>query len=334
MALWRFGALALYDMDGAPTERSQASAQIAGWINAPAQSELRAARPVRGEIGILVAPETQIFSTLQNGNSDFYANAARGAYRAFLDSNIQADFASPAQLDRYELIYLPHPLMLGDETARLLTDWVKRGGALVSEGAPGYFGERGRAGTRQPNLGLDALFGAAQSAIEFTPDLLGNLTFAVGEQSDLRGGVLRQDYRVTTGVVAGHYEDGGVAVVDNAFGAGRTRLIGTCAGAGYWTHSDAPTRAFLASLLSWAGCGPRLRCSDNRVKARLHQSENATFLWLINPEREPVRAQISFAAPRGNGEPRVLWGEGWESASASQVTATVAPRDALVLQLT
>ena len=45
-------------------------------------------------------------------------------------------------------------------------------GTLVMEGCPGYFGDNGHVGVVQPNLGLDALFGAKEDYVEFTPDIL------------------------------------------------------------------------------------------------------------------------------------------------------------------
>ena len=70
------------------------------------------------------------------------------------------------------MLYLPFPLMLSRATAERLRAWVEAGGTLIAEGCPGYFGDHGHVGTVQPNHGLDALFGARESYVEFTPDLL------------------------------------------------------------------------------------------------------------------------------------------------------------------
>jgi beta-galactosidase len=50
---------------------------------------------------------------------------------------------------------------------------------LINEGYPGYFGDAGRVGTTQPNLGLDKVFGARETYVQFTPDLLAKLTATV-----------------------------------------------------------------------------------------------------------------------------------------------------------
>jgi beta-galactosidase len=126
-------------------------------------------------------------------------------------------------IDEYDFLYLPFPMMLTRQTADKLRAWVAAGGTLVSEGCPGYFGDRGHVGTVQPNLGLDELFGARESYVEFTPDLLEGLMFLLGPSTDLKRGlaissfqarrpdgtlgrptVLDEDVPVESGVVSAH----------------------------------------------------------------------------------------------------------------------------------
>jgi beta-galactosidase len=68
---------------------------------------------------------------------------------------------------------------------------------LVSEGLPAYFGDHGRVGPKQPNYGLDQL-GARESYVEFTPDLLDNLTLQVQGRS-LFGRYFLQEYEAAGG---------------------------------------------------------------------------------------------------------------------------------------
>ena len=58
-----------------------------------------------------------------------------------------------------------------------------------------------------------------------------------------------------------------VAAVDNAFGKGRTLLIGTMIGAGHAAHGGAGFRPaisapFFADLLRFGGQAQHVRCSD------------------------------------------------------------------------
>lgn len=153
------------------------TSKIAKWVSAPEQEKLWQSRPIKGEVGIIYAPETQLFTYAQQGSTTYYAQSIQGAYQGFFDNNIQADWVHINHIDEYDFLYLPFPVMLTQETADKLRAWVDAGGTLVSEGCPGYFGDRGHVGAVQPNLGLDELFGVRESYVEFTPDLLGNLKF-------------------------------------------------------------------------------------------------------------------------------------------------------------
>jgi beta-galactosidase len=246
-----FGAFGMYGMDGSRTPRSEMTGRLATWASDPAQETLWRARPVLGEVAILFCPESNLFNQLQQGSTDWYAEAARGAYQGFFDLNVQPDWlhvddliSADGQPAPYRLIYLPFPVHLRSSTAQKLRAWVEQGGVLVSEGCPAYFGDRGHVGTVQPNLGLDALFGAREAYVEFTPDISDDVTFSFDAAADagarLPGALHLQAYAPTTGRAAGAFAeaygyanllDGAAAVVEHSFGAGRTLLIGCSPGA-------------------------------------------------------------------------------------------------------
>jgi len=282
-------------------------------------------------------PETQIFSYAQQGDTGFYARSMQGAYQAFFDQNIQADWVHIDHIAEYDALYLPFPVMLTQQTADRLRQWVEAGGALIAEGCPAYFGDRGHVGTTQPNLGLDELFGARESYVEFTPDLLGDLRVHL-QGMPVWGGIFMQAYEPTTGTPIGWYEDGRVAAVDHACGRGRTRLIGTMAGAGYAAHRDDrfPTgepAAFWTAALSFAGKTQHVRCSNPRVKARLHDGTGGTYLWVANPTRRPLPVRLELGAAWGPySSCRSLWG-GEASADGRFITLTAPARDVAVLAL-
>ena len=54
-------------MDGSPNDRSEMVSVLAKWANHPDQEELWNARPVRGDMGMLVVPESQIQCYLLEG---------------------------------------------------------------------------------------------------------------------------------------------------------------------------------------------------------------------------------------------------------------------------
>jgi beta-galactosidase len=321
-----FGAFGPFAMDGSATPRSEMAGKLAHWANA--NPDLWKSRPVKGDIGIIFAPESERFNFAQQGNTSNYAESARGAYMAFFDSNVQPDWVHIDNIDEYPAVYLPYPVMLTRKTADHLRAYVQNGGLLISEGLPAYFGDGLHAGEQQPNLGLAEVFGASEADVEFTPDLLENLTVKMGSRT-IGGRYFKQVYRPAGGSAIGQYGDGSVAAIENHFGNGRAILIGTFPGAAYFKKPNADARAFFAALLPKK---QRVTITDTSVTARLHEGGGGAVLWIVNPNRQPK----TVAATVDGGS----WSTGrdiWESApaqvSGSTVRVTVAARDAAVIRL-
>jgi beta-galactosidase len=328
-----FGAFGAYGMDGSRTDRSRMASQIAKWANSPKQRDVWNARPIRGDIGIVIIPESQIYCYAQQGRTDYYTQSLRGAYQGFFASNIQPDWVRLDHIDEYEILYLPFPYMMNQATAECLKRWVSNGGILVSEGCPGYFGDRGRVGEKQPNLGLDELFGATEAYVEFTPDLLADLRVNISGIPTW-GGLFLQAYEPTSGEAVGWYSDGKVAVVDNCYGRGRTRLIGTFPGMGQWSHPDNGNQAFFADILKWAGKTQQVSCSDPRVTVRLHSGEGGTYIWATNPTYKRLKVHVRLSKEWGPFERSALhWGVSEPEAHGRLIVLTVDARDAVGARL-
>src|SRR5262249_22871314 len=177
------------------------------------------------------------------------------------------------------------------DTAAKLRRYVEDGGTLISEGLPAYFGDHGRAGQKQPNYGLDELFGARERYVEFTPDLLEKLTLEVrGKQID--GRYFLQEYETAGGQAAGRYTNGHIAAVESHHGKGRTLLIGTFPGGGYYLHHSPSARAFFADLLKLADVPPKVHTDNPNVQARLHAGGGGDYLWVVNPSRAAAKVSV------------------------------------------
>jgi len=339
-----FGAFGPMGMDGSVTPQAEMAGQLARWTNS--HGEIWKSRPVKGDVGIVFVEESEDFNGVQSGGggagggrggagggtaAGAYSQSAQGAYQAFFDSNIQADFVSIDDIGEYPLIYLPFPEMLKKATAEKLRDYVAKGGKLVSEGCPGYFGDGGTVGTVQPNLGLDQLFGARESYVQFTPDLLTKLTLTVRDKQ-IGGQYFLQEYRLAGGQAAGQYANSHIAAVENTTGAGKTLLIGTFPGGAYFRGHAPATREFFAGLLAWAGVQQQVKSSDPEVKVRLHRGAGGTYLWVVNPTRTARTVKISL--PAGFQTAVELWQESSRPAvSGNTVAVTVEDRNAAVIRL-
>ncbi|HEY4200697.1 MAG TPA: alpha-amylase family protein [Devosiaceae bacterium] len=328
-----FGAFGAYGMDGSRTDRSEMTAKVAKWANASAQEKLFRLNPVKGEVGLIYAPETQIEEFALVGSMQRYTQAMRGAYQGFFENNIQADFVHIDDIDQYDFLYLPYPIMLKRPSADKLAAWVRNGGKLVSEGLPAYFGEHSHVGPTQPNFGLDALFGAKERDVVFAPDILGDLKLEVlGHQ--IEAGGFKQTYTATTGKDAGHYKDGTVAAIEAKAGKGATLLVGTFPSLGFFNHHSDGGRDFFRHLLDWAGKRRRVISSNSAVIARLHEGEAGRALWLLNPSRNSQQGTIAIDGIPALKDVTVCWGDkGSVRLEGGTLSATVGARDALVMWL-
>lgn len=326
-----FGAFGPFGMDGSVTPRAEMAGQFARWANSHA--DIWKSHPVKGDIGLVFAPESELFNYVQQGDTNFYAQSIRGAYQAFFDSNIQADFVALDDLAEYKIVYLPYPVMLKKETVAKLRAYVEQGGTLISEGLPAYFGDHGHAGETQPNYGLDELFGARERYVEFTPDLLEKLTLTVNGHP-INGRYFLQEYAPTGGRAVGQYANGHVAAVENQRGSGRTLLVGTFPGAGYYLHHSAESKAFFAELLKFASVQPQTQSDNAAVQSRLHTGPGGNYLWLTNPARSAATITVSIGerGPQFQSATDV-WANRQLSVSGRRITVTLPPRDGAVIVL-
>jgi beta-galactosidase len=324
-----FGAFGPFAMDGSVTPRAEMAGKVAKWANG--HRELWWTKPVKGEVGLVFVPEAELFNYVQQGDTAYYAQSMKGAYQAFFDQNIQADFVALEDIGEYKLVYLAYPVMLKPETARRLVEYVRGGGTLVCEGCPGYFGEHGHVGTVQPNMGLDALFGAREKFVEFDPDLSEQMTLEV-KGTKIFGRYFRQEYELMGGTGVGTYADGSVAAVENTLGKGRTLLIGTFPAAGYYLHHGVATRELFAGFLKMAGVTQQVTVSDAAVQARVHTGEGGAQVWVTNPTREVKAVEVTLA----EGEfatAQDVWGGAAIAVNRRVLKMTVPARDAVVAEL-
>lgn len=326
-----FGAFGPMGMDGSVTPEAEMAGKIARWTNS--HPDLWRSNTVRGDVGLLFVPESEIFDYVQRENTTFYSNSIRGAYQAFFASNIQPDFVALENVDEYRLIYLPFPIMLTAETVKKLRNYVEKGGTLVCEGLPAYFGDHGHVGEVQPNLGLDELFGARQSYVEFVPDIEGDLKFKVKGKT-IFGSYFRQNYMLNGGRDVGNYEDGTVAAVEHTFGRGRTLLLGSFPGAGYFNHHSKETQELFADFLDLAGVQQAVRTDDLALTARIHQGAGGTYLWVVNPSHQDRSAKITMAAEYGTfSKGDDIWLNRSSTVVGSDVNVAVGARNASVIRL-
>ncbi|GHV40304.1 beta-galactosidase [Spirochaetia bacterium] len=328
-----FDGYGWYNLDGSRSPRSEEVKKIGAWANDKKNRDLWNAQPVRGELGLLLLDDAEIFCYSFYGSTEYYSLAYQGAYEAFLDCNIQADPIRLNHINDYKIIYAPFPVSLSDDVVEKLTAWVDQGGVLCFEGCPGYFSAEGHAFAKQPARGLDALIGAKQDEVSFGPDMWHGLEFS-SAQGRCGGGVFRQSYLPEKGKATAWYDDGKAAVIENAYGKGKVRTVGTMAGYGYKLGYKAEYLNYFSSLLPFAGRVPLVRSDYNSgLISRIWANKTDVYLWCINrrPYSQDVVLELndkyfspSRAEPLRGGEAQ---------AAGNYLRFTVSGRDASVYRL-
>ncbi len=274
----------LCNIDGSPSVRTDQASEFA---ELTVQNELiRESKPLPGELAILVLPESQIFTQVADRNTGNYSCTVKGAYRAFSEAGYQVDFATISQLDAYDLIYLPFPLMIEEEHARRLRLYVAGGGRIISEAHPALFGNNGMLQTNAPGYGLDEVFGVKiRRSPETQERLESNIIWG---KNEIACAVHRQDVELAGAGILARFNDEKPAITKNRFGKGEAVLIGTYAGLSAEWGSEA-AKFLLRDLALQLQVKPRMKSGNPQIWLRLHRVGRHYLAYVVNTDINPQR---------------------------------------------
>jgi len=250
-----FGAFGPMGMDGSLTPRAEMAGKLAagptrmGRFGSRGRRKGRGNRVCTGVPGFQLRADQRLGPRRSCGGGRLTHNPYRGAYQAFFDSNIQADFVRYRRHWEYPMIYLAYPEMLKKSTAQKLRDYVAKGGKLVSEGCPGILGTAVR---------LAPSSRISSGSVIRSPRELVPVHSRPADQADSdcegqadRGSVLFAGVQAGGGEGCGPVRQRHIAAVENTTGAGKTLLIGTFPGGAYFRGHAPATREF--SPVFWLG---------------------------------------------------------------------------------
>lgn len=282
-------------LDGTPSDRTEAAGWFARFMND--HPELSEAEPLKGEVAILVIPESQLWTYAAEGKTSPYYESVFGIYRALWNANVQVDFCTLDGMGQYPLVFLPFPLMLEASHAEALKQYVAEGGVLVSDAAPGHFIDHGYTSFKVPGLGLDELFGAVEDEMEYVASIASDGTGApevIWSGGSLPCSIYQEKLKPTSGKAVAQFTDGTVAVVDNEYGRGKARLIGTFPGISFLQSTNAVAESLIRDSLTYSSVQPRIAPMHDAIKARLHKGPSGDFLWVVNTFTKEVVTDITL----------------------------------------
>ena len=225
----------LTDLDGRPSERTDAASEIARrfWD----EERLPDAKPVQAVNGIYVSRTTALFAFAAGRSDSLYAASLYGAYRECFQERIPVRFVHGDRLSGVyatglRMLYVPAALALSHHEQFALIEFVKLGGTLVIEAATGLFNETG---TIQPaNALMEELAGSKSQIVESHDWIPVQWTASNNSHGKFLGRYYKQFFRSLDSdvEVLAHFETGEPAICLRAVGEGRLVRVGTlCAAA-------------------------------------------------------------------------------------------------------
>jgi beta-galactosidase len=304
------GGYGLIQLDGTITERSRAAGEIARAVDRN-QKLLLAAKPPKAQAAIIFNPMAYMVGGRQRaatvtGPQSEVGSIERdswlGAYRALFPTNVPVDFVhineiTAQNLAGYKLVIFPYPLMMPERAAGVLGDYVRAGGALVSEARLAWNNERGHAAETIPGLGLSELTGCRETAVQSVAGLRTELIWSVDEILKPGAKLPARLYEETLepsspdARVMARFANGAPAAVMSRAGKGRTLTLGSYLAVAYESQRDAVLQQFFSGLLDWAGVE---RPVNAPVEVRWLESGAERIVFLFNHAAQEVDAAVTW----------------------------------------
>jgi beta-galactosidase len=351
------GGFGLIRLDGTLTERARVAGGIARLVGEHS-ALFQAARPPRSEVAVVYNPLAHFVGGRQRaaataGPQGEVAGIERdsllGVYRALFPTNVPLDFVhadhlKASDLAAYKLVVLPYPLMMPAAAATELREYVRAGGALVTEARAGWNDERGRAADTIPGLGLAEVVGARETDVQTVEKGKAALRAEEGLPGLKPGEVLPGRWYeeslepIAPGArVVARLASGAPAAVVSTFGKGKALMLGSYVSAGYVSQPEEATRRFFDGLLDWAGVRRLVSVSGGPVEVRLLESGREHLAFVFNHAVTPATTAVTLRVPL-DGRRAFDLGSG-EAAAVAPATGgfewrgTIPPRDVRVLRI-
>jgi beta-galactosidase GanA len=335
------GCSGLVGIDGRLTGRAEACAAEALRVRQH-EALLRDFKPDPAEVAIVYDVESDLISRIEEtsgqnflGNTVKYTYKAalKGAYGLLWKTGARLDFVSTRELEKiygYRAVYLPAMFVVDTRVARILEEYVRNGGVLLTEEGSGIRDKRYWMSPVAPGAGLDRLFGVIQGKTvkSATPVELdyGGLRLPISSRRSILD---PRDCRVLA-----TWPDGGAAAVARACGRGRAFLFGFHPGE---CHAGTAAGGFVEMARGWlreAGVTVGIEAAETQpdalVEWRPGASQGRRILFLLNYEPTPQRVKVH--PPASGHEPRELFSSARIESCDGHIVVDVPPREIACLQ--
>lgn len=323
------GGYGLVNQDGSLTKRAMEAGYLASLVDRHQQLFLDS-KPVPAEVAIVYNPLSQMVGGAQRRSDHPMAhhNSLIGYYRVFAENNIPVDFIHRKELEsgdlsQYKLVVLPWSMMLTQEAADGLKQFVADGGHAVGEARIGWNDDRGYASDEIPGMGLHEVFGVREKEVYMRErdialmprkgdHAVWNYFYNPGQMAaahrhtweDTLKGTL---YGKSLDIISNNAEvlamldmTGDPAIVSNRYGEGETIMIGSFMGMANYPNTRPVNNTFILGMSDWAGVSKPVitnmdKVSDSPLVTRVQRNSDGDYLlFLINHGMSDVSPRVTL----------------------------------------
>jgi beta-galactosidase len=213
-------------------------------------------------------------------------------YHALHDLNISVDVVQPdGDLEKYKLVIAPLLHMLRPGAAKNLTQFVERGGTLLTTFFSGIVDERGHVTLGGYPGELRKLLGIYVEEFDpYTPQMTNQLVVKEGNlqgtyAATLWGEVLHPEGAQAIGVFGEDYYAAQPALTVNAFGQGQAYYLAT-------QSSDELVRKLLQDLCRQAHVTPVLETPEGIEATKRVRPDGRAIYFLLNYTQQPQKVAL------------------------------------------
>ena len=315
------GGFGLNNLDGSITDRAKTAGAIARIVDRN-QALFLDARPPGADVAVIYNPLAHFVGGRQRAAAyggpqgevmGIERDSLLGPHRALFPRNVPLDYVhidhlSASKLRRYKLVIFPYPLMIPEQSAAALTEYVRDGGTLVAEARLAWNNERGYASDRIPGLGLSDVMGCREAAIATAPNGRTTIRWSSADLPGFSPGTVlpARWYKETleplspNARVVAQFDDGSAAAVMSTYGKGRTLMLGSYVSASAQSTPTAESERFFSGLLEWAGVSLPIRVSGSPLEVRHLESGRDALLFVFNHSRDVARSEVWLQREPGN----------------------------------
>lgn len=238
--------------------------------------------PVKSPVGLVFDGRCHDFQVCYTKNykvdKTIYPNAVRGAYKALFDAGLRPDIITLDRISDYKVVILTNQLVMDEETARRLRQFVVDGGVILCDGKIGVVDACAKLNSELPGGQFRDMMG-----IDYIDSDMGDMNFG----KDLCGSYGRELVQVTDAKVLESFADGWPAVVEKVTGKGRVITVNCQLWHGAMT-GEGSADVFARKLAEHYA---QVMVTGS-LKVRVAQSEQGRFAFVFNYTDEPVQGHL------------------------------------------